>query len=339
LEHGTEGKPGDFLLCYATRVSRWVGLLEVVSEPFRDSSPIWKDEAFPVRLRVKPIISLELENGIPVYSMKDQLSMFQPNGDKPPGMSWTGHFRGSPAKWKSEDALAVIAALHDAQRNPVDRPIDANLLKKTAQAVATSIGLVTVPEPDSADENEKEQEPSEGSLHTEIQSLLLRLGSEMGFDVWVASNDRGRAFNGQRLGEMPRTISRLPLQFDPATLKTVALIDVLWLKGNAIVAAFEIEITTSIYSGLLRMADLIAMQPNINVPLFLVAPSNRRNKVFAEVNRPTFSRLSPKLAEVCRYISFCNLKQRVMELSSVLRYLKPDFLEDLSEPCEIDDAG
>jgi hypothetical protein len=50
----------------------------------------------------------------------------------------------------------------------------------------------------------------------------------------------------------------LPLQFDEATNRTIELIDVLWLQGNAIVAAFEIESTTSIYSGLLRMADLFA---------------------------------------------------------------------------------
>jgi hypothetical protein len=79
---------------------------------------------------------------------------------------------------------------------------------------------------------------------------------------------------------------------------------VLWLKGNAVVAAFEIESTTSIYSGLLRMADLIAMQPNLNIPLYLVAPDERRQKVFAEVNRPTFSRLSPPLVEVCRFVAF-----------------------------------
>jgi hypothetical protein len=47
------------------------------------------------------------------------------------------------------------------------------------------------------------------------------------------------------------------MQFDDVTRRTVEMIDVLWLKGSAIVAAFEIESTTSIYSGLLRMSDLI----------------------------------------------------------------------------------
>ena len=51
----------------------------------------------------------------------------------------------------------------------------------------------------------------------------------------------------------------------------------------------EIEHTTSIYSGLLRMSDLVAMQPNLQIPLFIVAPDVRRNKVIEEVNRPTFA--------------------------------------------------
>jgi predicted RNA-binding protein len=40
-------KPGDYLLCYRTGASRWIGLLEVISEPFQNSTPIWKMDAFP----------------------------------------------------------------------------------------------------------------------------------------------------------------------------------------------------------------------------------------------------------------------------------------------------
>jgi hypothetical protein len=57
---------------------------------------------------------------------------------------------------------------------------------------------------------------------------------------------------------------------------------VLWLKGQAVVAAFEIESTTSIYSGLLRMSDLISMQPNLTMPLYIVAPDEKRDKVKEE---------------------------------------------------------
>ena len=108
---------------------------------------------------------------------------------------------------------------------------------------------------------------------------------------------------------MPRRRERLPQQFDPVTNRTIELIDVLWLDGNAIVAAFEIESTTSIYSGLLRMSDLLARQPNISVPLFLVAPEDRRDQVVCQVNRPTFERMNPPLVDVCRCISFERLRE------------------------------
>jgi hypothetical protein len=160
----------------------------------------------------------------------------------------------------------------------------------------------------------------------------------MGFDVWVARNDRSRGVPGHQFTELPRLKLELPLQFDDATNRTIELIDVLWLKGHAIVAAFEIESTTSIYSGLLRMSDLIAMQPNLNIPLYLVAPDERREKVLVEVNRPTFSRLSPPLAEVCRYMAFAALRERLSQVAPFVRYLKPDFLDDLSESCEIEEA-
>ena len=143
--------------------------------------------------------------------------------------------------------------------------------------------------------------------------------------------------NGRRFADLPRLKSELPLQFDEATNRTIELIDVLWLQGNAIVAAFEIESTTSIDSGILRMSDLIAMQPNLNIPLYLVAPDDRRQKVFDEVYRPTFRRLSPPLFEVCRFISFSGLRAKLKETNSFVRYLKPEFLDELSESCELED--
>ncbi len=83
----------------------------------------------------------------------------------------------------------------------------------------------------------------------------------------------------------------LPLNYDETTIKTIEQIDVLWLRRRAIVRAFEVEHTTSIYSGILRMADLLALQPNMNIKLHIVAPYARRDKVFQEIQRPVFSLL------------------------------------------------
>ena len=160
----------------------------------------------------------------------------------------------------------------------------------------------------------------------------------MGFDVWVARNDRSREVDGKKLSELHKLKDDLPLQFDEPTTRTIEYIDVLWPRGNAIVAAFEVESTTSIYSGLLRMSDLIAMQPNLNIPLYLVAPDERREKVLVEVNRPTFSRLSPPLSDMCRFISFSTLKEQLQSVAPFVRYLKPSFLDELSEICEVEEA-
>lgn len=160
----------------------------------------------------------------------------------------------------------------------------------------------------------------------------------MGFDVAVAVNDRTKVYAGERLADLPGVRSTLPHQFDRSTGAVISLIDVLWLNNAAIVAAFEIESTTSIYSGLLRMSDLLALQPNLNIPLYLVAPLSRRSRVFQEVNRPTFSSLSPPLSRVCRYISFEGLAERLDAVREVAKFLRPDFLVDISESC-VPDTG
>lgn len=109
----------------------------------------------------------------------------------------------------------------------------------------------------------------------------------------------------------------------------------LWLKANGIVAAFEVESTTSIYSGLLRMADLIALQANLNIPLYIVAPEVKRKKVIEEVNRPTFRRLEPPMSEVTRFISFNVLLDQIEKAGTLVKHLKPDFIEEVAESTEL----
>jgi hypothetical protein len=159
-----------------------------------------------------------------------------------------------------------------------------------------------------------------------------------GLDVWVAKNDRGKSYGDYAFTSINKLRASLPLQFDDVTTRTIALIDVLWLKGNSIQAAFEIESTTSIFSGLLRMSDLITMQPNINIPLYIVAPSERRNKVKEEINRPTFARLSPPMSEMCQFISFEELRKQLDLAKHFLQFLKPEFLDSFSESCEIEEV-
>jgi hypothetical protein len=234
LEDGTADEAGDYLLCYLTGISRWIGVLEVLSEPFKDHTPIWKDEEFPCRVRVRALAALTQTpaTAVPVFELRDQLSVF---GDSKNPRAWTGHFRGSPMRWKPTDGQAVVAAIVDAKDHPITRPVDAAKLARRARALKAAIGPVTVP--DSTDEpnlpNDQAAEPRDPTAHTELQWSLLKLGNDMGLDVWVARNDRSRDWNGHRFTDLPRLRVDLPLQFDEATNRTIELIDVLWLKGNA----------------------------------------------------------------------------------------------------------
>jgi len=329
-------KPGDYLLCYMTGISRWIGVLEVTGEAFKSTDEIWKDEVFPCRVPVRIVNALKPETGVPVLDMRDSLSVFV--GLKNPNL-WSGAFRGSPARWKSSDGEAIVAAVADAAEHPTIRPVDAKKLARRPVATATDIGPVTIP----AEAEESEvgvvplgEDQAAATVHTEIQALLLRLGAAMGLDVWVAGNDRSRVYEGVALGAMPRMTDKLPTQFAPHAQKIVSLIDVLYLDGPAIVAAFEVESTTSIYSGLLRMADLLALQPNVNIPLYIVAPDDRRDRVLQEVNRPTFTRLN--LAAVCGYIPFSAIREEVAKGGRYLQYLRPAFLAELAEPCLVEEA-
>ena len=328
-------KPEDYLLCYITGISRFIAVLEVTSQPYHDDSKIWLDENFPARMKVKPIVELTLETAVPVTELRDRLSFFKELETS--SMAWTGHFRGSPARWLDSDGEAVVQALLEAKSNPVVRPVDERKLRYRPKPIRATIGSVTIPEADEEPPVEVAG-PRAQTDHTEIQWLLLTLGGDMGFDLWVARNDKNREYDGHKFSQIPHLKKELPLQFDEATNRTIELIDVLWLKGNSIIAAFEVESTSSIYSGLLRMSDLLAMQPNLKIPLYLVASDSRRGKVMTEVNRPTFSRLDPPLFEVCRFISFDSLREQIKQVAPFIRHLKPEFLEEISESCELEEA-
>lgn len=331
---------GDILLCYLTGVMRWVGALRVLG-PSSDQSTIWKDAQFPVRLEVEPLIILKPEHGIPMSSLEGKLDFYE--GPEHRG-KFRGFLRASPALFRRKtDGDLIMELMKQAKASPVARPVDPKKLarrpffkaerKKGKQIVAA---VVSVPEADdetATSETMEVQQMTATTQHTEIQYHLLKLGSEMGLDVWVARNDRSKKFNGETLGAIKGMAAELPTQFNEVTNRTIELIDVLWLKGNSILAAFEIECTTAIYSGLLRMSDLLALQPNIDIRLFLVAPDERRDKVEQELLRPTFTLREKPLQEVCGFLPFRALLEKAEGIRKLglAASLKPDFLEQSAE--------
>jgi type II restriction enzyme len=186
----------------------------------------------------------------------------------------------------SNDLGAMAGFLFDigAERYPVP-PRDAD----AAAEAAWRADLARVRD-DSAKERKVLEAGQEGDrTHTEVQGWLRDLGRALGFDVWVASNDRSRALRDGKLGD--GCLAALP----PAlgAIDSVPLIDVIWLErgGGHAMAAFEVEHTTSIYSGIMRMLDLASGAAQAVRGLYLVAPDSREDDVRKQLARPAFRRI------------------------------------------------
>ncbi|HET7039234.1 MAG TPA: type II restriction endonuclease, partial [Gemmatimonadales bacterium] len=130
--------------------------------------------------------------------------------------------------------------------------------------------------------------------HTEVQGWLRDLGRALGFSVWVAANDQGRPCGEGRLGDGCLDALPAPLARGPGA-DAVRLIDVIWINpaDERVAAAFEVEHTTSIYSGIVRLLDLaLGGSADASRGLYLVAPDRREADVRAQLARPAFSRVS-----------------------------------------------
>ena len=158
------------------------------------------------------------------------------------------------------------------------------------------------------------------TTHTEVQGWLRDLGKALGVDVWIASNDRSRSYAGGQLADGCLTQLSAGVHVG---LDSVRLIDVVWVDhtAQAVAAAFEVEHSTSIYSGIVRMLDLaLGTEVGRNSTLFLVAPDERREDVVQQLRRPAFSRVS-ELG--IRYLPYGELRSHRAAIERFGAGLKP----------------
>jgi hypothetical protein len=184
-------------------------------------------------------------------------------------------------------------------------------LKSTVRTVDRSV-VVEIPADEKVEDPGVAIKTSKDDLREslKVQSTIARIGAEMGFRIWVPRSDKQRVLEHVAGDIHHAFLDILPLNYDDNTLRTVEQIDVIWMKGRSMARAFEIEHTTAIYSGLLRMADLLALQPNMDIRLHIVAPDDKRERVMREITRPVFSLLEKgPLYESCTYLSYDAVKE------------------------------
>ena len=107
-------QPGDRILCYLTKVSAFVGVMEVTGPSYLDLTPIWSDGLFPVRLPVRMVVEVSLFEAVPIRSLSGKLSFMR---GAVSNNGWTIYVRSSPRLWNAKDATAVVKALEGHAAN------------------------------------------------------------------------------------------------------------------------------------------------------------------------------------------------------------------------------
>lgn len=331
-------KRGDMFVCYLTRLSRWFGVLEVNDGPFINDKPIFvtENDPFVIRFRVRPVVWLSTAMGIPIHDDMIWAGLsFTRDLDKG-SLSWTGKVRGSLVRLDDRDGTFLVEKLIAQQEHGKPYPLTETDTRKLATHTVNrpeKIVSVSVPE-DAGTVVTVDTVPDEAATRESIriQALIATIGARMGMSIWIPRSDRVGVLSEWK-NEGNNLLERLPLNYDDTTLRTIEQIDVLWLRGRSITRAFEVEHTTSVYSGILRMADLLALQPNMDIKLHIVAPEARREKVFQEIRRPVFSLLEKgPLAESCTYLSYDSLRELVAQKH--LSHLSDTVLDEYAEEAE-----
>lgn len=151
---------------------------------------------------------------------------------------------------------------------------------------------------------EEEKGETEDS-HKKMQYYLIKVGLNKGYDVWVAQNDSNKSYNGFSFYE--NTLRELPSFTQPKTLAIAKFVDVIWFKKNTAnpVRFFEIEHSTSVYSGLLRCNDIIIDFPITKATVII--PRSRIKLFENQIIRRTFD--FSGLYEVCEYMTYIDLEK------------------------------
>jgi hypothetical protein len=328
---------GDYLAFIVDKT--FVALVEVAGKPFQSKQKIWDNDLFPFRIPLKFIHALSPKDRIPVLGeVREALtSVWGPRYGwgilnqqllTEPGAGTVIKAIRSRPNSLSEIELNIEQLLAEAHQQ---RQIKSSQKGKRGRPRKIFQEAPPIPVIEKAFETKAEE-----SAHSKAQAALIKLGKIAGCSIWIASNDRNRIFNGKPLGEgCLKTLPNLGLSEE--AIRHISLIDTIWIRQNAPVCAFEIETTTSIYSGLLRMSDLLSVVPALNVKLYLVAPNERQEKVMAELSRPTFRKIG--LNDFCKFIPVEELHNLLLKVEGLGGHIHPTILETISVEVEEETDG
>lgn len=218
-------KPGDKLVCYLTKLSRWFGILEVIEGPFQDSTPIFypDDDPFVVRFKVKPLVWLDADKAVPIQNSDVWKILSFTKEHDPKSPRWTGKIRTSLVPISRADGEfleRLLFAQREGQRTfPLEdsevAAFETHTVRRADKTVAVTVPTELTVERTTQDDEEVESEVRES---IKVQAILAEIGSQMGLKIWIPKADRGGVLKEWK-EPGSALLDRLPLNYDDATLK------------------------------------------------------------------------------------------------------------------------
>ncbi len=111
---------GDILLCYIMGAKKLTGAREVIGPAFISRTPaIWFTQAYPVRLPVKALVTLDLEEALDFEALLPKLSFYNPGNMR---CTWA-KLQGSPTRLEQVDGELLLAALRGTDAALADQAV------------------------------------------------------------------------------------------------------------------------------------------------------------------------------------------------------------------------
>jgi len=249
----SEMKSGDRIVYYCKGDSVVKGIYEIVQSHFAKETQ-WPDS--PFQFEIKAIIELEEP-----YDFKLLVSSLELFENLPDRRKWGGVLQGT---------YNTIRQLKDSDYRLIEESIsqaNKEILK---------------------DEQKAKEETPDYRQHLLLQYKIAEYGLKHGYRVHVAINDKNRIKEN-----LPGILDEIPQFHAEQIIRGARRVDVLFFQKDRdiLTHAFEVEHTTNIYSGLLRLNDIAESYPSEEVKFIIISAESNREKFHDELDRPSFSLL------------------------------------------------
>lgn len=158
-----------------------------------------------------------------------------------------------PAKWMWDQRDRLSADIKQ-YKVELDKAFRLKLLKDAGGPIDMSSfhEKLEILSPSSTSAPDKPVSKAVSDKHSELQGMLLEVGNVRGFQTYCPN--KSPRFKNRPLGEIS-TVKTFP-EFPGLNNDIVKQIDVIWLDRSFPLHAFEVELTTGIWSGLVRLGEL-----------------------------------------------------------------------------------